>query len=85
MTELNSMTGDQIEGNWWDEEDPAYHYLARGPESLWDPAEVEWIEASFMFKKEGFYYLFVNWFGCCDGIDSTYEIHVGRSDSRTGT
>ena len=30
------------------------------------------------------YLLFVNWFGCCMGIDSTYEIHVGRSSSRTG-
>ena len=30
------------------------------------------------------YFLFVNWFGCCAGIDSTYEIHVGRSSSRTG-
>merc|ERR1712192_130262 len=32
--------------------------------------------------KTGF--LIVNWFGCCMGIDSTYEIHVGRSSSRTG-
>ena len=37
-----------------------------------------------MHKHEGFYYLFVNWFGCCDGLDSTYEIHMGRSDIRSG-
>ena len=30
------------------------------------------------------YYLFVNWGGCCDGVDSTYEIRVGRSSSVTG-
>ena len=83
-TELDPVTGDQIEGNWWDEEDPAYHYLARGPDSLYDPGEVEWIEASYMHKNSGYYYLFVNWFGCCDGVDSTYEIHVGRGDAPTG-
>jgi len=84
MTELDSATGGQLEGNWWDEEDPGYHFLARGPDSLEDPGEIEWIEASFMHKHEGFYYLFVNWFGCCDGVDSTYEIHMGRSDTRSG-
>ena len=49
-----------------------------------DPGEIEWIEASFMHKHEGFYYLFVNWFGCCDGVDSTYEIHMGWSETRSG-
>ena len=56
--------------------------MARGPEN--DEGEIEWIEAAFMHKKGDFYYLFVNWFGCCNGIDSTYEIHMGRSDVRTG-
>ena len=55
-----------------------------GPESFDDPDETEWIEAPFLFKHNSIYYLFVNWFGCCNGIDSTYEIHVGRSDIRTG-
>ena len=32
MTELDSATGGQLEGNWWDEEDPGYHFLARGPD-----------------------------------------------------
>ena len=46
---------------------------------LEDVGDGEWIEASFIYKKGQYYYLFVNWFGCCNGIDSTYEIHMGRS------
>jgi len=84
MTELDPETGKQIEENWWDENDPTYHYLARGPDSLWDPGETEWIEAPFLHKYGGYYFLFVNWYGCCDGVDSTYEIHIGRSDQLTG-
>ena len=58
--------------------------LTIGPESYDDPDESEWIEAPYLYKKGSFYYLFVNWFGCCNGIDSTYEIHIGRSERRTG-
>ena len=47
MTDLDSETGGQIGGHWWDENDPTYHYLARDPDSLWDPGETEWIEAFF--------------------------------------
>ena len=80
----NWILGKQIEENWWEENDPTYHYLARGPESFDDPGEFEWIEAPYVHKNNGFYYLFVNWFGCCNGVDSTYEIHIGRSNSITG-
>ena len=37
------------------------------------------IEASYIFRHKGFYYLFVNWGYCCRGIHSTYNIRVGRS------
>jgi len=84
MTELDLVTGLQLEGNWWSQGDPTYHYLAKGPDSIEDPGETSWIEAPFIHKRDGFYFLFVNWFGCCSGVDSTYEIHVGRSDKRTG-
>ena len=69
-------SGLQIEANWWSEDDPSYHYLARGPG---DPGDSEWVEAAYLHKHAGLYYLFVNWYGCCAGVDSTYEIHVGRS------
>lgn len=42
------------------------------------------IEGAFTYKKNGYYYLFVNYGGCCSGIDSTYNIRVGRSTSVTG-
>lgn len=42
------------------------------------------IEAPFIFKKHGYYYLFVSWGLCCRGEDSTYEIRVGRSKNVEG-
>ena len=39
--------GGKVEGNWWSEDDPTYHYLAKGPQSLEDPEETVWIEAPF--------------------------------------
>jgi arabinan endo-1,5-alpha-L-arabinosidase len=37
------------------------------------------IEAPFIHRRGGHYYLFVNWGLCCRGTNSTYEIRVGRS------
>lgn len=42
------------------------------------------IEAPFIFKKNGYYYLFVSWDRCCQGVNSTYKILVGRSRDITG-
>ena len=41
-------------------------------------------EGSCLYQRGGYYYLFVNFGGCCAGIDSTYNIRVGRSTSVTG-
>lgn len=37
------------------------------------------IEAPFLFKKNGYYYLFVSWDRCCNREESTYKVVVGRS------
>lgn len=42
------------------------------------------IEAAYTYQHAGYYYLFVNYGGCCSGVDSTYNIRVGRSTSITG-
>jgi arabinan endo-1,5-alpha-L-arabinosidase len=42
------------------------------------------IEAPFIFRKNGWYFLFVSWDVCCRGLNSTYKVVVGRSRSITG-
>ena len=42
------------------------------------------IEASYVYYHQGWYYLFVNWDGCCAGSRSMYNIRVGRSRAVTG-
>jgi len=41
------------------------------------------IEASYLYKRGGYCYLFVNNGVCCSGVNSTYNIRVGRSTSVT--
>ncbi|SFQ24428.1 family 43 glycosylhydrolase [Hymenobacter arizonensis] len=41
-------------------------------------------EAPFLTKHGNFYYMFINRGACCNGINSTYYILVGRSTSPTG-
>jgi hypothetical protein len=42
------------------------------------------IEASYLYHRGSYYYLFVNWGSCCSGISSTYNIRVGRATNVTG-
>jgi hypothetical protein len=41
-------------------------------------------EGSALYQRGGYYYLFLNFGGCCSGVDSTYNIRVGRSHTITG-
>ena len=49
-----------------------------------ETAELTGIEAPYLHKNDGYYYLFVNFGRCCSGIDSSYEVRVGRSSSIFG-
>jgi len=41
-------------------------------------------EGSCLYQRDGYYYLFLNFGGCCSGVDSTYNIRVGRSTNVFG-
>jgi arabinan endo-1,5-alpha-L-arabinosidase len=45
---------------------------------------IEGIEASSIAYRDGYWYLFVSWGFCCRGVDTQYEIRVGRSPDLAG-
>ncbi len=57
--------------------DPAFKNPPANPTSEY--AGTNAIEAPFIMKHGGYYYLFVSWDYCCQGSKSTYRVAVGRS------
>ncbi|HXR08244.1 MAG TPA: arabinan endo-1,5-alpha-L-arabinosidase [Candidatus Acidoferrum sp.] len=47
-------------------------------------AHYDSIEASYLYQRGGYYYLFVDWGMCCRGSNSTYNIRLGRSRQING-
>jgi arabinan endo-1,5-alpha-L-arabinosidase len=45
---------------------------------------VDAIEAPYIIFKNSYYYLFVSFDFCCQGVNSTYKTMVGRSNEITG-
>ncbi|MDG6103302.1 arabinan endo-1,5-alpha-L-arabinosidase [Dactylosporangium aurantiacum] len=58
--------------------DPAVRSLASRPSANGA------VEAPFVYRHGGAYYLFVSFDACCRGAASTYRVMVGRSASVTG-
>ncbi|WP_407690423.1 glycoside hydrolase family 43 protein [Salipaludibacillus neizhouensis] len=56
----------------------AYHSIAARPNNN------DAIENPNITYKDGYYYLFTSIDKCCDGVNSTYKITVGRSENITG-
>ncbi len=71
MTALNPDTGKPLR------QPPELIHLASRKDSTA-------IEAPFIVRQGGFYYLFVSFDQCCKGIESTYHLLVGRSPAITG-
>lgn len=42
------------------------------------------IEGTYIYKKDGYYYMFASAGSCCSGLNSTYKLVCGRSDSLLG-
>lgn len=64
-----------------------WHSIARRERPAFTPddqAGPAQIEGPHIFKKDGYYYLFVSWGVCCKGPENTYHVVVGRSRSVTG-
>ncbi len=70
LIELNAQTGKRLNNE-------LFSIAAPPPGS---PA----IEAPYIYRHGDDYFLFVNWGLCCKGVDSTYEVRVGRSKKITG-
>jgi hypothetical protein len=71
MIELDPATGKRITVA-----SPIYNLARRLPSTA--------IEAACLIQRSNYFYLFVNWDTCCSGLDSTYQIRVGRSTTVTG-
>jgi arabinan endo-1,5-alpha-L-arabinosidase len=70
LIELNASTGLKSTSN-----TTVYHLAERA----------NGIEGSFIYFFNGFYYLFTSIDTCCNGVNSTYRIAVGRSSTINGT
>ena len=62
--------------------DPNYKPTEENPTSRY--AGTNAIEAPFIMKHGGYYYLFVSWDYCCRGAKSNYRVAVGRSRQVAG-
>lgn len=83
IVELNPATGYlkvDPENKIWSPNDPRFTTIANYGGKL----DENNVEAAYLYKRFGLYYLFVNWDVCCHGVESSYNIRLGRSDSITG-
>lgn len=78
----------RLDGSWTHLAEPQeWHSIARRERPAFTPdgaAGAAEIEGPFIFRKNGWYYLFASWGLCCRGKDSTYNVVIGRSRAVTG-
>jgi arabinan endo-1,5-alpha-L-arabinosidase len=76
--------GSYVNGIYMTQLDPATGKRIASNSPLVRVADNSSIEASYVYKHNDYYYLFVNYGTCCNGVDSTYNIRVARSTNVTG-
>ncbi len=64
-----------------DASDATLYPLASRPRTAGQPGA---IEAPFIIRRNGYFYLFVSFDLCCRGVESTYNVRVGRARRVTG-
>jgi arabinan endo-1,5-alpha-L-arabinosidase len=74
IMQLDPSTGNRISPT-----SPIYRVSNNGPVFFSNTEE-----GSCLYQRGGYYYLFVNFGGCCAGVNSTYNIRVGRSTTVSG-
>ncbi|EDY57075.1 MULTISPECIES: arabinan endo-1,5-alpha-L-arabinosidase [Streptomyces] len=72
MIQINPATGKQLSTN-----TTRYSIASR-------PTGTKAVEAPYIVKRNGYYYLFASYDTCCAGTSSTYKVKVGRATSVTG-
>jgi arabinan endo-1,5-alpha-L-arabinosidase len=72
MIQINPSTGKQLSSN-----TTRYSLASR-------PTGTKAVEAPYIVKRGGYYYLFASYDTCCAGTSSTYKVKVGRATSVTG-
>jgi arabinan endo-1,5-alpha-L-arabinosidase len=75
MRKVDTTTG------MFDAKDTQFHHLA---DRSAGPDKTTAIEAPFIVRHDGMYYLFASFDQCCKGVESTYNVRVGRSEKVTG-
>jgi arabinan endo-1,5-alpha-L-arabinosidase len=72
MIRINPSTGKQLSSD-----TTRYPIASR-------PTGTKAVEAPYVVKRNGYYYLFASYDTCCAGTSSTYKVKVGRATSVTG-
>ena len=71
---------DQSTGKFAADDTTNYHLADRSQ----GPDNTTAIEAPFIVQRDGMWYLFVSFDQCCQGVNSTYNVRVGRGNALTG-
>jgi arabinan endo-1,5-alpha-L-arabinosidase len=81
LQKLDKTTGKLAKPEGKDTSPPVLYSLSSRPHT---GGGVGAVEAPFIIRHGSFYYLFVSFDFCCKGVESTYNIRVGRAAKITG-